>query len=245
MQSLEQLREAAAADAAIAAPHRGVLRDQDELFGAAGDERARFGADRFGAAAAELPAQRRDDAERARVIAAFGDLEIGGGARRRDQARQEIVLGLGFEVEPDRSAPGLDVVEQLGDARIRPGADDAVDLRNQTLQLLAVTLRQTTGDDQLLSASLACGVLEDHLRGFGLGRIDEGARVDHHGIGLTRLGLKPPAGRAEFGEHHLGIDEILRTAQADERDATRAGQRANDSLRTAAAARTPSNVARP
>ena len=121
VQALEQPREAAAAQAAIAAPHRRVLRDQDQLFGASGGERARFCEDRLLAAAAEGAAQLRDDAERARMVAAFGDLQIGRGARRRDQARQKVVLGFGFEVRANGAPPGFDVVEQLDDAaRTRP-----------------------------------------------------------------------------------------------------------------------------
>ena len=46
------------------------------------------------------------------------------------------------------------------------------------LQLLAVALRETAGDDQLLAAPLARRVLEDRLGRFGLRRIDERARVD-------------------------------------------------------------------
>ena len=57
-------------------------------------QRARFLEDRLFAAAAKLSAQLRNDAERARMIAAFGDLEIRRCARRRDQARQKVVLGL-------------------------------------------------------------------------------------------------------------------------------------------------------
>ena len=84
---------------------------------AAGRQRARFHENRLFRARAERAAQLRDDAERARMIAAFGDLQIRRRRRRRDQARQEIVLGFGFEVEPHRPLPGLRVLEQLDDAR--------------------------------------------------------------------------------------------------------------------------------
>ena len=82
----------------------------------------------------------------------------------------------------------------------------------ERLQLLAVALRQTAGDDQLLAAALRGGVLENRLGGFGFGRIDERARVDDDGVGATRVGLDPPAGGAEFGDHHLGVDQVLRAA---------------------------------
>ena len=80
VQRLQQLGETAAPRAAIATVHRGVLRDQDQLFRSAGGERARLVQERLGAAAAKAAAQLRDDAERARMVAAFRDLEVG---RRR------------------------------------------------------------------------------------------------------------------------------------------------------------------
>ena len=141
---------------------------------------------RFHAAAAELPAQRRNDAERARMIAAFGDLQVGGRARRRDQTRQKIVLGLRFQIKPDRPAAGLDVFEQLDDAGVRSGPDDAVDLRNQALQLGAVALRETAGDDQLLPARLRDACSRIVFGRFFLRRIDERAGVDDDGVGAAR-----------------------------------------------------------
>ena len=123
-----------------------------------------FSEDRFLAAAAELPAQRRDDAERTGVVATFRNFQVGGGAWRRDEARQEVVLRFRFEVEPHGPAPGLDIVEHLGDARVGAGADDPVDLRDQTLQLRAVPLRETPRNDQLLTRPFLGRVLEDNLR---------------------------------------------------------------------------------
>ena len=72
-----------------------VLRDQQQLAHAARRERARFAHDRFRAAASILAAKRRDDAERAGVVAAFGNLartrsgsaSSGGAACRRRRCR--------------------------------------------------------------------------------------------------------------------------------------------------------------
>ena len=69
---------------------------------------------------------------------------------------------------------------------VRSRADDAVDLGNQTLQLRAVALREAAGDDQLLTAPLTGGVLEDDLRGFCFRRIDERAGVDHDRVRARR-----------------------------------------------------------
>src|SRR5579863_94253 len=143
-------------------------------------------------------------------------------------------------MKPDRSSARLDVFEQLDDARIRAGPDHAVDLRNQALQLGAVALREAAGDDQLLTATLARGMLEDDFGGFFLCRIDEGARVDDDRIRASGLRFQPPAGAREFSDHHLGVHEVLRTTEADECDASHRARFANGSSRTARAARTPS-----
>src|SRR5580692_3879835 len=63
MQLLEQLRQASAAQPAVAPPHRSVLRDQDQLFGSAVYERFGLEKNRLLAAAPELPAERRNDAK--------------------------------------------------------------------------------------------------------------------------------------------------------------------------------------
>ncbi len=209
---VQQLGQSAATMPAVASPHRSVLRDEDQFFGAAADQGARFGADRLGAAATERTAQRRNDAERARMIAAFGDFKVGRRPRRGDESRQKIVLGLGFEIEAHRTAAGLDVGEKLDDAGVGAGADDAVDLGNQALQLLAVALRQASGDDELLAAALARGVFENYLGRLGLGRIDERARINDDGIGTGGLGLQSPARLAQLGHHDFSIHKILSAA---------------------------------
>jgi hypothetical protein len=104
--------------------------------------------------------------------------------------------------------------------RIRAGPDDAVDLRDQRLQLFAVSLRQAPGDDELLPAALDRRMFENRFGRFGLGGIDEGARVDDdRSVGAPRVGFQMPSGRTELGDHHLGIDEILGAAQAYETNA--------------------------
>ena len=130
------------------------------------------------------------------------------------------MLGFGLEVQPNGTPPGLDVGEHLGDAGVRAGSDDAVNLGDQALQLRAVTLRQAARDDQLLTGALARGVLEDDVRGLLLRGIDERARIDHDGLGVAGLRFQPPAGRAELGDHHLGVNQILGATEADERDAS-------------------------
>jgi hypothetical protein len=90
-------------------------------------------------------------------------------------------------MQPHRLAARLDIFEEIDDPRVRTRADDAVDFGDQALQLRAVALGQTAGDDQLLSGALARRVLEDGLRRLFLRGIDEGAGVDDDGIRAARL----------------------------------------------------------
>ena len=65
----------------------GVLADDQQFPGARGDELLGLAQDRVGAAADEVAAQVRDDAEGAAVIAALGNLQIAVVARGELQAR--------------------------------------------------------------------------------------------------------------------------------------------------------------
>ena len=81
-----------AALAAIDAEEGRVLRDEQQLAHAALGQRPRLADDRVRRAAAVLAAQRRDDAERAGVVAALGDLDVGEVLRRRQEARRVGVV---------------------------------------------------------------------------------------------------------------------------------------------------------
>ncbi len=127
------------------------------------------------------------------MIAAFRDLQIGRRARRRDQARQKIVLGLAFELQTNRTQTFARLFENLGDSSVCAGPDDAVDFRNELLQLGTEALREAAGNDQLLPGPFCGGMLEDDFRRLGLGRIDERARVHHDGVRLTGVRNELPA----------------------------------------------------
>ncbi len=99
----QQSRERAAL-VAIDAVERRVLRDQQQFLHAAGRQRARFADDRVCRPAAILAAQRRDDAERALVVAAFGDLHVGVVTRRRQQSWRLGVVDVGRQGRGTRGA---------------------------------------------------------------------------------------------------------------------------------------------
>ena len=167
-----------AALAAIDAVEGRVLRDQQQFLHAARRQRARFADDRLGRPAAIVAAQRRDDAEGALVVAAFGDLHVGVVPRRRQQPRRIGVVdvcgkgsgvrGPGSEVDSVRrssaaerhrsrarsSLRALRRANRVDDLRDFAGAQHRVDLGNLRLQLVAIALGHAAGDDQTLAAAV-------------------------------------------------------------------------------------------
>ena len=82
-------------EAEVFAVAGGVLADEGDLADAAGDELLGFGDDGLEAAGAELAAQVGDDAEAAGVVAAFGDLDVGRGARGGEDSAGWFVVEIG------------------------------------------------------------------------------------------------------------------------------------------------------
>jgi len=113
---------------------------------------------------------------------------------------------------------GLRVFEQFDDARIRAGADDAVDLGMSDCSS-APKRCESTRHDQLLIRTLALRVFEDDVGRLGFGRIDERTRVDHDRIGVVRVGNELPTGSTQLADHHLGVDEFF--AQPSDTNETR------------------------
>ncbi len=90
-QPFEQQRQAVF-QAEVFAVAGGVLADERDLAHAASRQALRLGHHRLEAPRAELAPQLRDDAERARMIAALGDLDVRRPARRRQHARRVLVV---------------------------------------------------------------------------------------------------------------------------------------------------------
>ena len=68
---------------------------------------------------------------------------------------------------------------------------------------------------------LELGDLEDRPDRLLARVFDEAARVDHDHVGVGRVLDELEARTVQVAQHHLGIDEVLGTAQADETDALR------------------------
>src|SRR6185436_3547501 len=92
----------------------------------------------------------RDDAERAAVVAAFRDLEVGDVTRGRERARRLGVERAARQLRADD--PVVRLAEQAtrhaGDVAPLAGAEDGVDCRELVEERAARALRQTAGDDQ-------------------------------------------------------------------------------------------------
>ena len=104
VEATQQRRERAGL-AGVASVPREVLRDEHDLGGAAVDELAHLVHDRLGRPRALLAAERRDRAERARAVAALGDLDVRPRRRRRGARQLEQIahtLGGGRARRPRR-----------------------------------------------------------------------------------------------------------------------------------------------
>ena len=210
VEALDQSDESVA-QADIAPVIGRILRNDDRLADAACNERLCFGCKRLHRAALADPAQRRDDAKRARVIAAFRHLEIGRRTGGRYQARQktvslDIFVAI-FEMQRPRARPRF--VDDFSNFREGAGAHDGIDFRHELAQLRAVALRQATRDDEQLTAPLALRVLQDDVGRLFFGGIDERAGVDDDRLGVAGIGREGPAVRRESAQHDFAVDEIF------------------------------------
>src|SRR5204863_7754783 len=100
-------------------------------------------------------AQARNDAERAAVVAAFRDLEVGDVARRRQRAGGEGVERAARRIEM-REAPRFarkHMARGMHDFAPLAGAEHGVDLRELREQRRAGALSEAAGDDQSAETS--------------------------------------------------------------------------------------------
>ena len=115
---------------------------------------------------------------------------------------------------PARALNGAD------DLRHFAGAEHRVDLRNLRLQLVAIALAEAAGHDQPLAGAglLELRELENGVDRFLFRRIDERAGIDDEDVGFGRVRRQRVAALLREPHHHLGVDEVLRTAERDETD---------------------------
>ncbi len=130
-------------EAQVFAVAGGVLADEIDFADAHGEHASGFVDDAFKAAAAELTAELRDDAEGTGVIAAFGDLDIRGVARGGEDAGRQIVIQIRF----GRQFLWRDAFAERGDFVELVGAEHGIHFGQIVLNVGAVALHQAAGHD--------------------------------------------------------------------------------------------------
>src|SRR5207245_219334 len=136
--------------------------------------------------AAVLAAELRDRAEGAAHVAALGNLHVRVGHAGGEQSRRLRVVEITGRRRRRPVAPVVGLAHEIDDALEPRRAQDGVDLRHLALDLEAVALRETAGDDQRRAASalLELGQLQDRVDRFLARAVDEGARVDAESVGI-------------------------------------------------------------
>jgi hypothetical protein len=107
-------------------------------------------------------------------------------------------------------------------------AEQVIDLGQLVRELVRMTLTQATGHDELLAAAfflVACQI-EDRVDRLLARRVDEAAGVDDDDLGVTRVVDVLVAFALGHPQHDLGVDPVLRTAEAHEMDGAHEGIRA-------------------
>ena len=194
---------------------RRILRDEDQLLRAVFNERARLLLDALHRAAAVAAADQRDRAVGAAVVAALGDLEVREVARRRKLAvaaqRHLFLLREALRKAFHRA------FDAGGDVAVRADAEHAVHLGQLLVDLLAVALRETSRDDELLDAALLLErrKLEDLVDRLLLRALDEAAGVDDRDVGERRVVAQFKARVFEARHQHFAVHLVFCAAQAD------------------------------
>ena len=174
-QRLDEVQQAMSPFTEVLAEARGVLGDEAELLDPGGLELPRLEHQAVDGAAAKAAPPHRDGAEGTRVVAAFGHLEVGVAAGG-EQPRRGVVE---HQVRGRRQRrPAAELHHLLHLAQLVE-ADEAVDLGDLALQLLAVAVDHAPGHQQPLAAACLAGRhLEDGVDRLPAGILDEAAGVD-------------------------------------------------------------------
>ena len=169
----------------IAAIGQRVLGDEDGLLDPARGEPLHLGDHVPDGAAAVAAAELRDRAERAAHVAALGDLHVGIGRARAEEARRGRVVEIARRRRGHPVLPAVGLVHEVHDAVQLGGAEDGVDFRDLGEDVLPVALGEAAGHDERAGAAplLQLGQVEDGVDRLLAGAVDEGAGIDHQALG--------------------------------------------------------------
>ena len=209
----------AGAIADIDAVRARVLADDEELLDARLEQRRRLAEDIADRPRDEVAAQARDDAERAAMVAALADLQVGVVLRRQldaDRRRRRHQVEEGIVRLRHMRVHGIH--HFLGGVRAGHREHARMHLANQVAAALARLRAEAAGDDDL---AVGGERLADRVEALANRVVDEAAGVDDHQVGAGE-GLRGGiALGAEARQDQLGVGERLRAAERDEADPRR------------------------
>ncbi|MDR8763954.1 hypothetical protein FEP90_05680 [Burkholderia multivorans] len=161
----------------------------------------------------QIATHRRDDAERAAVVAAFGNLQV------RIVARRELDAGRRHEIDERIVRLRQVRVHSLHHFADRMRARDGEHLRvhflDQARAARALLRAETAGDDHLAVLGQR---FADRVEAFLHGFVDEAARVDDDEVGAVVGAGDFIAFGAQLGDDLFGVDERFRAAEGNEAD---------------------------
>ncbi len=188
----------------------GVLGDHQQLFHAGFDQTLGFVEHVADRAADQLAAHRRDDAEAAAVVAAFGNLQVRIVARRQLDAlrRHQVDQWVVVLARRHHLVHGVDHLLVL--LRAGYGQHAWVHVAD-----IAFFHAHAAGHDDL---AVFLDRFTDHFQRLSLCRVDETAGVDHHHVGVLISGHDVIAFHTQLREDALGVNESLRATQGYKAD---------------------------
>ncbi len=189
----------------------GVLADEDQFTNADRHQFLRLADDFILGNAPEVAADDRDVAVGADVVAALGNLQVGGVTGAGNHAGVER---LSLRVEFQQAQAQFRDLVALGKAH------HGVNLGEVAFQFLTVDFRQAAGGDEDFRPPglLVPGDLEDGLDGLLTGAFDETAGVDNDDLGLL-LGNEFEPERDQTAHDAFGIHLVHGTAESHQRGA--------------------------
>jgi hypothetical protein len=187
------------------------LRNQDNLLYASAGQGADLVVDVDRQAGSLLPANQRDGAERARLVASFCHLDVGIGDRRGGPVdRMENVHR---RTTQSNRLPVGEPVQRPDQFAVAVETENRVCFRQSLGDLRSEPLRHATEHHQVGFGLLGLFELEDRLYGFLPGLLNERTGIDHNDVCSGRVGC---LGVPRFGQHggeFLRVDLVLGAAK--------------------------------
>jgi hypothetical protein len=203
---VEQIREGPA-PIDIEAIVSQFLGDQHDLLYTVTHEAFGFFDEVFDRAADVAAAHKRDGAEGAAAVTAFGYFEI------------SVVLGSGQKTFAKQFGfiVGFELFQQEGQFE---GAKPGIDLGDLLFKIIAIALTETTGDKDLIKTTLLFELYlaENSIDGFLFGFVDKATGVDDDDIVVFPAVLVNDVDivGAELTAQHFAVHHILAAAESDD-----------------------------